>query len=1524
MSLAGTRSNRGDYYQKLIAFDWILTLLTDADYEWIEVDSIQHEVDDIVIARSDNSLICCQCKKNQPDFKAWSLADLKDELEKAVKELSAFPCTTLIFYSRGAFGDIAKLKEFSTNYENESQFSVNLTKGHQEAHKALQGIVTASAAQITPYELLQRTTFESSNDFDRTEMGLLERLERLVSNAKQAYESIWLVLDKLGGRIAGSRVGATKHRLTRNDLLEILNHSGSLLVPPISEQEVRSSFVQTSAIGRSWKTDISGKYLPNPILDEIMDGIESKLRSILVTGQPGSGKTCLMLELQNILEEKASRQNSLTSLFIQSREFSEASNTEDRQHQGLSKQWVEQAARLAESCHVVVIIDSLDVLSISRDHSVLSYFLAQIDRLQNISNVTVITACRDFDRQYDRRISEKEWDKELTIPSLNWNEQVQPFLVGLDIDTADIDPTTQILITNPRELDLYVELAKRSGSFNVVSSQTLAQKYLATLVSDDPSLGTEAIIAIENAARRMLESRALSIPYQLFDGEETILRRLLSLGLLQKTHDDGLTFGHQTLLDVLVISNAVRTGVSLKDFIGGLPPVPFVRPSIRSFVNQLASGERRIFRKQLRVVLTGQFPFHIRRLVAETYAQQPVDPSDWALLRDLRNHHREVFQVIYTQCQHISWFQLWQQNLLPELKRTRDQEGYESYLYRISQWLNEDTETVISVWTGALDCQWIKIDNLSRQISFYLRALDTEKLYIVKPLVLKLLKNLNSDGDFHGETIALCVESGVLTDQDLWKYITHAVKAEHIYKYRLDNKLNCRPHQFGNKNEDFLKIRMSKSPNLLDLAIKTINDWSGIFEERHPHRNKQYTTNFLHYTSYDNTHSDRGISAYDDINLLFDAIENSIKNNAKNHSEWWQEKRFKLSGSNDLALIYFLALAASAHPRDNIDVIQKTILNEKILKSRISFEIGELINQSAIYLDVEVLIRLNQLISSLYEDEIYSDGNVAWISKEKVSYISAIPCHLRTDESQRVIDTYETINGSYIREPEISSRGGFVRAPFSYELILEISDAALLKLLAHYTGHSDRFDDFLVGGEKSVAQELRSAASRQPERFTNYLIENWNLLTTSFRNATLDGLTDHLRYLYGHLKPNQDWTAIEQPDKYWLSEQVLYELERHPIHWSLTMSKANALEACAHIIDNSGLIDRLVFQMIEFAYLFEEKPSSNDSRLGLIHDGINMRSGTVADAIMILANKLSETSDGISDLTVSALKLFSYSDTPAVKAIILRRLPYLENNAPELAWDIFDRTTNCHKLWPYAESFLYYSYHDEFEKFEPYLARIKKSNDSESMATWGRLSALSGLSGFISIDHLTKELIEIHSNDAWKGALDVWSHRENCASHHEICIKGIDAAFNKTGNVKILAGNAFAGLLGDHKPAFHFTESIFNRFIDSLGLMQDQENNNRNHFQEINEWLSLIVQSDPVKAMTLAETYIMKLQDWKPHLYDHNRNLAQLMNHLFIYAEEIEEMDDGEMLGRAVDLQDALLSVAGSEVQDWLRAAERP
>ena len=52
MSVAGIRSNRGDGYQTLVAFDWALTVLTNNEYQWLEVDSVMCDVDDIVIGKT--------------------------------------------------------------------------------------------------------------------------------------------------------------------------------------------------------------------------------------------------------------------------------------------------------------------------------------------------------------------------------------------------------------------------------------------------------------------------------------------------------------------------------------------------------------------------------------------------------------------------------------------------------------------------------------------------------------------------------------------------------------------------------------------------------------------------------------------------------------------------------------------------------------------------------------------------------------------------------------------------------------------------------------------------------------------------------------------------------------------------------------------------------------------------------------------------------------------------------------------------------------------------------------------------------------------------------------------------------------------------------------------------------------------------------------------------------------------------------------------------------------------------------
>uniref|UniRef100_E6QXB9 AAA+ ATPase domain-containing protein n=1 Tax=mine drainage metagenome TaxID=410659 RepID=E6QXB9_9ZZZZ len=1088
MSIAGIRSNRGDGYQTLVAFDWALTVLSDPEFQWIEVDSATYLVDDVVVGRADGTLICCQCKKNQIDFKAWTIADLADELDKASRLLVNNQNAEVRFYSRSEFGALAKLREYSTGYGNEADYRANFTKEHIKTDSDLAVRLAVQVPRLSTYEFLRRSSFEISPDFDRMETLLHERLRQMANNSNAAFNALWTRLDKLGGRMGGGNLSATtQHRLTKDDIQGILHLAGAMLVPIMSIAEVRASFASTSAIGRSWHRDIAGELIPNPTVNELLAAIDAGNRAVLLTGLPGSGKTCVMLGLQEALEQRAKTRTNMVPLFIQSREFADLATAQERHAQGLSEQWVGKAARMAEDARVVVVIDSLDVLSIAREHRVLTYFLAQIDRLLLVPNITVVTACRDFDRHYDRRIAERQWDVELKCQPLSWDAEIAPLLNKLGIDMTTIDAVTRELIRNPRELALFVELAKREGSFNVVTSQALAQRYLDTIVRADAALGETAMQAIEAIANEMLKSRSLAVPYQRFTASQDALRLLRSLNVLQDTQDGKLTFGHQTLLDVLVISGAVRQGVTLNEFILGLPPIPFVRPSIRSFVAQLATWERREFRKQLRAVLTGSAAFHIRRLVAESLAEQIPQDDDWSLIRDLRDKHREVFQVIYSQAGLIEWHRFWFTHLLPVLKDARDAEGLTAHAHRVAQWKNEDAAGVFSFWMEVLSLDWVDSNRIAEQLGFNLSEIETENLTLVAPLLERLLSMPRPEHSFLGRAVVRCVSAGAVEDIWLWRYIAGGISDDDVIGFQFDNKLHCQSHEFGNSNDNFFRQRMEQSTALLDLALESIEQWSRVKSSRYGNTRMGYRSEFLHKTSYNDAHTQTDHRHIDSERVLLDSVEAAILNHAKTHSDWWQINRERLCFSQEGALRYFAILACTTSPEANIDLIGRMLCNKDFLESDLSYELGTLMQAEFIHLNEATQDAVIANIMTVREKPVTDERERFWILQKRAELIVTIPCNLRSSETQALLDAYEKIDGMLVRQPSIGMRGGIVSAPFSFEIFIGASDDGVMRLLAHYSGHKRDFDDFLVGGNREVGGQLREAASRHPSRFLQLL-----------------------------------------------------------------------------------------------------------------------------------------------------------------------------------------------------------------------------------------------------------------------------------------------------------------------------------------------------------------------------------------------------------------------------------------------------
>lgn len=315
-----------------------------------------------------------------------------------------------------------------------------------------------------------------------------------------------------------------------------------------------------------------------------------------------------------------------------------------------------------------------------------------------------------------------------------------------------------------------------------------------------------------------------------------------------------------------------------------------------------------------------------------------------------------------------------------------------------------------------------------------------------------------------------------------------------------------------------------------------------------------------------------------------------------------------------------------------------------------------------------------------------------------------------------------------------------------------------------------------------------------------------------------------------------------------------------------------------------------------------------------------MTSGHIAEALMILTNGLLKHSVQFPDLLLPTLRRFAGNEHPAIRALIVRNLPYLQSQNHELGWELFYvAMQDATGLWEIAEPCLYYAYHNYFGDVAPLLARIQSEGSGEDMETWGRISALAALANHIDIIGLLNDLKAIDNTEAWRGAASVWTNHENIIQHREQCLNGIEEGLK--------ANNPHAMVVAQQ------LEQLFYNTIISIpiGLIQlffnvfEKNSEDKYHsFFCLEKWLNVTSNSDPEQALAITEIYLAYVKRTGSYLYDQENNLTQLMTRLFAEAEEREESDHGVMLKRVVSLQDLLLALGVDGVNDWLKAAERP
>ena len=1521
MSKAGVLSSVGDEYQSLVATMWAIEMLSNSEIDKIEVDATSHIahgipflVDDIVVSFKNGPTICCQCKKNQTKFEDWKPSDLGEDLVTAWKQWNIVPEFKIIFYSRHSFGILARIQERASKIApNSNVFLYDMPKDMQIEYAKIKELLKNNSDinvdDEAVYSFFKVIKFESLADVSLKNL-LIATLRPFITHPEDAFELLMRIIDSVARRSSNfSATSDVNNTINKHYLVDKLREQGHRITSPVSLDNLFKYFEKLSLRGRAWPRDIHSIHLKRNEISVILDNLNSGAKSILIHGDPGTGKTCIVLDLVDSLQAS----EKFFPVFLQSKDFN------DVEFKDIVNDLLNNISLMSESKHVIVVIDSLDVLSISREQSLLSEFLSFIHTSSKLKNVIIVASCRSFDIKYDSRLSSVSWESQIKIEPLDFESDVKSILCKSGIDIKYLSESQKSVLTNPQMLKMYISIAKKGERTQAQTSCELIEKYLNVMVLDDSRLGSAAFSSLANAAQTMISERSLEILRARFQSPANVINLLLSAGILLETDRGTLTFSHQTLLDSLAVTAAELNKTTLLDFIRQHKPVPFIRPSIRTFFFQLRTHDCKAFRRQVRAVFEAKdVAFHLKRLIATSLAEVIPNDDDWSLFIFIYKEHTSLFNSFFNVARSREWSYFIYNKFFPFLQSEQNGIWCLRVAERMTSVAHISSEEIIHLWLSLLKANYCDKKATTFSASRALAELSIWNSCDLRELFSVLLDNLvGIERDFFGKPLSLWIDATNKNDDILWSYIIRSYNPKE--KTNAGNELNCKSHYFHSK--DFLIKRMASSEELLSLAIASIQEWHEAGEE--PARFSR--EKFLWETSYQEHRSQRDLKTITPLAELIKAVELACMNHAKRNSTWWNINAKILASSNVLGLQYIAIRGLTLRPFEYKELI---FLLLKTIKDTNGYpfhnELAELFGHASPAMTEGERVEIQNIILNIYPD-ITEREQPGFVLFAQADFFVELPSPYRLPEAQSIIDLATKYRGVHPRKPSPMTWGGVVHAPFSYKKFLEYPDSFSTAIAQYYTEASkdswtrDYLENSLIGGTREVAGQFTEAVSRDPIRFLALSRLEWEFWSLPFREAILDGLGNHLRYRFGNLRPNGEWEPLSSPSNEDLAEALLSIIENKNISDLNEYTLARALLACAERPASKDYIERVCFWLIRLSYSKDPQPEDKMDAM----TGYNSLRGMAATSCIRLAVRWCENFKDaqLPDLLVALLYRFARDDHAAVRAMILQELPFVIFHQKKLGWELFDLAMTCAPdwIWNSAYDCLYYNYHAEFPRIERYLLKMSTADLSTIGETFGAILALSLISEKIEIERFKTIMDSVEPYQPWKAIFDIFSHNIKNPEIRNQCISGLEYALSKAPKVNEL---------------FHIKEALFddegNFFTIPISLVSslfdfclEVKGDSYYGFYRLPKWLVKAAQIDTAYSLDILEMLLKKMEPFDSELTV-SEDFAELLTLFFREAEENEEVDNGDMLNRVLVIQDYLLEKGVYKLEEWLSDAERP
>jgi hypothetical protein len=372
---------------------------------------------------------------------------------------------------------------------------------------------------------------------------------------------------------------------------------------------------------------IHSSLVPRPEARTILDLLTSQAdrRLVVLHGRSGSGKSCVLLQLTELLD-----QASIPYLPLR---------LDRRTPQTSSRRYGIEGCDLPESPAVVLrslnpgrrtvlIVDQLDAVRWTAAHASAPWEACRqvIDDALGLSDVAVVVACRTFDLRDDQQIQAWHHTRrghEVAVGDLP-DDAVAAVVAAAGGNHAELAPRQKTLLRSPLHLALWTQTVRAGGSVggwathaDLLRAFWRSRFEAAARMSVPPTDTRDAVAALVSEMDRRGE---LSVPARTLDPYPKAADALRSLHVVVEA-DRRLTFAHQTYFEyqlaARLLDEVQRGGRSVVDWVRAGDQSLLRRDQLRLVLTLLRDEDHGEYIRTLRGLLSapaGKVRFHLRQL----------------------------------------------------------------------------------------------------------------------------------------------------------------------------------------------------------------------------------------------------------------------------------------------------------------------------------------------------------------------------------------------------------------------------------------------------------------------------------------------------------------------------------------------------------------------------------------------------------------------------------------------------------------------------------------------------------------------------------------------------------------------------------------------------------------------------------------------------------------------------------------------------------------------------------------------